>query len=295
MSVAKFQISCVWRHMNTQEFSFLITATFGRRNHIPYKAWEQDKGALMMCSNLQGARQCLAHNFGQQCNSSACCWMRRAAYLDARSPISRASSFPSINWKCLSFIPCLSPALSLIIIPAACIMFVLARALPPPWLYPKSTMRCQEAWFPNVIPEQTAQNGTPARQCFSRCAAQGDIFKRARHTHTPVAKRPREWKRLLECSAGWHKLICKLLNHPHTPTSNFLEPAYRFSSLFFLSHAYPPHALALFFPLLLPPPSSIFFAPCMCFSLRTHTHTQSCAGCILLQDASECALFSHNR
>lgn len=232
----------------------------------------------MMCSNFQGVRQCLAHNFGQQCNSSHA--VECAERLISTHGVRLFPALRSLNWKCLSFIPCLSwklsLCLSLIIIPAACIMFVLARALPPPWLYPKSTMRCQEAWFPNVIPEQTerrAQNGARARQCFSRCM-QKVTFSRER-AHTP------ENENACWNAAAWHKLICKLLNRPHTHTHlQFPRPVYRFSSLFFFSRTHPPHALALFFPLLLPP--SIFFGPCMCFSLRTQTHTQSCAGCVLL-------------
>lgn len=97
----------------------------------------------------------------------------------------------------------------------------------------------------------------------------------SRERHTPVAKR--EWKRLLECSVGSHKLICKLLNHPPTISSDPRLSIFLSFLSFTRTH------------LTLSPFSSLCCcrrrfscAPCMCFSLRTHTHTQSSAGCVLL-------------
>lgn len=241
----------------------------------------------MMCSNFQGVRQCLAHNFGQQCNSSH-------AVECAERLISTHGLFPalrSINWKCLSFIPCLSwklaLSLSLLNNNPCRLHYVCSRA---PCLYPKSTMRCQEAWFPNVIPEQTerrAQNGARARQCFSRCM-QKVTFSRER-AHTP------ENENACWNAAAWHKLICKLLNRPHTytPTSNFLGPSIDFP-LFSFSLARTHLTL------------SPFSSLCCCrrrFSLApacafpsAHIHTlKAVLAAFCSQDASECALIlSHN-
>lgn len=98
-----------------------------RRNHSPYKAWNRIKG-LWWCAQICKAHanvwRIISGNNVIPLHAVECA--KRLISTHVRSPIS-STRFPKHKLK-VSLIYSLSLSLSLIIIPAACIMFVLARA-----------------------------------------------------------------------------------------------------------------------------------------------------------------------